>query len=103
MADYVHFSMPDTVRIMRDQQNRSHSCLDVPYIANYIYENPTSLDLSLKGFWISDRECLLSELSSDAELHSPSIYRMGRNSGTTAGRQLCTQVRKCLRVQVRYF
>ncbi|KAG2361254.1 Alpha/Beta hydrolase protein [Suillus spraguei] len=26
----------------------------VPYIANYIYENPTLLDLSLQGIWISD-------------------------------------------------
>ncbi|KAG6840952.1 hypothetical protein C0991_003012 [Blastosporella zonata] len=26
----------------------------VPYIANYIYENPTLLDLSLRGIWISD-------------------------------------------------
>ncbi|KAK7691257.1 hypothetical protein QCA50_004650 [Cerrena zonata] len=26
----------------------------VPYIANYIYEHPTLLDLKLKGFWISD-------------------------------------------------
>ncbi|KAG1850202.1 Alpha/Beta hydrolase protein [Suillus subalutaceus] len=26
----------------------------VPYIANYIYENPTLLDLSLQGTWISD-------------------------------------------------
>lgn len=26
----------------------------VPYIANYIYENPTLLDLSLQGMWISD-------------------------------------------------
>lgn len=27
-------------------------------IANYIYENPTLLDLSLQGIWISDRACL---------------------------------------------
>ncbi|KAH7921991.1 alpha/beta-hydrolase [Leucogyrophana mollusca] len=26
----------------------------VPYIANYIYENPTLLDLSLQGIWVSD-------------------------------------------------
>ncbi|KAF9224579.1 alpha/beta-hydrolase [Gyrodon lividus] len=26
----------------------------VPYIANYIYENPTLLDISLQGIWISD-------------------------------------------------
>ncbi|KAG1897571.1 Alpha/Beta hydrolase protein [Suillus fuscotomentosus] len=26
----------------------------VPYIANYIYENPTLLDLSLQGIWIND-------------------------------------------------
>ncbi|KAG1897584.1 Alpha/Beta hydrolase protein [Suillus fuscotomentosus] len=26
----------------------------VPYLANYIYENPTLLDLSLQGMWISD-------------------------------------------------
>ncbi|KAF8120710.1 Alpha/Beta hydrolase protein [Boletus edulis] len=26
----------------------------IPYIANYIYENPTLLDLSLQGMWISD-------------------------------------------------
>ncbi|KAG6873608.1 hypothetical protein C0995_013981 [Termitomyces sp. Mi166 len=26
----------------------------VPYIANYIYEHPTLLDLSLQGIWISD-------------------------------------------------
>ncbi|KAJ7476943.1 Alpha/Beta hydrolase protein [Mycena galericulata] len=26
----------------------------VPYIANYIYEHPTALDLSLQGIWISD-------------------------------------------------
>ncbi|KZS90898.1 alpha/beta-hydrolase [Sistotremastrum niveocremeum HHB9708] len=26
----------------------------VPYIANFIYENPTMLDLDLQGFWISD-------------------------------------------------
>ncbi|KAG1861628.1 Alpha/Beta hydrolase protein [Suillus subluteus] len=26
----------------------------VPYFANYIYENPTLLDLSLQGMWISD-------------------------------------------------
>ncbi|CAK5262124.1 unnamed protein product [Mycena citricolor] len=26
----------------------------VPYIANYIYENPTALNLSLQGIWIAD-------------------------------------------------
>ncbi|KAI0951764.1 hypothetical protein AcV7_007768 [Taiwanofungus camphoratus] len=26
----------------------------IPYIANYIYDNPDLLDLNLKGFWISD-------------------------------------------------
>ncbi|KAG0697100.1 Alpha/Beta hydrolase protein [Suillus ampliporus] len=26
----------------------------VPYIANYIYENPTLIDLSLQGLWIND-------------------------------------------------
>ncbi|OBZ66575.1 Carboxypeptidase cpdS [Grifola frondosa] len=26
----------------------------IPYIANFIYDNPSSLNLSLKGFWISD-------------------------------------------------
>ncbi|KAG2038256.1 Alpha/Beta hydrolase protein [Suillus americanus] len=26
----------------------------VPYIANYIYENPTQLELSLQGIWIND-------------------------------------------------
>ncbi|KIM77994.1 hypothetical protein PILCRDRAFT_607714 [Piloderma croceum F 1598] len=26
----------------------------VPYIANYIYENPTALNLNLQGIWISD-------------------------------------------------
>ncbi|THH29556.1 hypothetical protein EUX98_g4633 [Antrodiella citrinella] len=26
----------------------------VPYIANHIFENPSELDLNLKGFWISD-------------------------------------------------
>ena len=30
-----------------------------PDIANHIYNNPTQLDLNLKGIWISDRECLL--------------------------------------------
>jgi len=32
----------------------SYAGMYVPYIANYIYENPNLLDLSLKGFWISD-------------------------------------------------
>ncbi|KAL6304126.1 Alpha/Beta hydrolase protein [Sparassis latifolia] len=32
----------------------SYAGMYVPYIANYIYENPSLLDLSLKGFWISD-------------------------------------------------
>ena len=36
-----------------DPAKRDHS-LD---IANYIYENPTLLDLSLQGIWISDRAC----------------------------------------------
>lgn len=26
-------------------------------IADYIYENPTVVDLKLQGIWISDREC----------------------------------------------
>ena len=26
-------------------------------IANYIYENPTLLELSLQGIWVSDRAC----------------------------------------------
>ena len=25
-------------------------------IANFIYENPSNLDLSLQGIWVSDRE-----------------------------------------------
>jgi len=32
----------------------SYAGMYVPYIANYIYENPTLLDLSLQGIWISD-------------------------------------------------
>lgn len=33
----------------------------IPYIANFIYANPTMLDLNLQGYWISD-----PSLSSDA-------------------------------------
>lgn len=32
----------------------SYAGMYVPYTANYIYEHPGALDLSLKGFWISD-------------------------------------------------
>ncbi|KAG2126279.1 Alpha/Beta hydrolase protein [Suillus clintonianus] len=32
----------------------SYAGVYVPYIANYIYENPTLLDLSLQGIWIND-------------------------------------------------
>ncbi|KZT13239.1 alpha/beta-hydrolase [Laetiporus sulphureus 93-53] len=32
----------------------SYAGMYIPYTANYIYENPDLLDLSLKGFWISD-------------------------------------------------
>ncbi|KAJ7601105.1 Alpha/Beta hydrolase protein [Mycena floridula] len=32
----------------------SYAGMYVPYIANFIYENPTMLDLSLQGFWIAD-------------------------------------------------
>lgn len=32
----------------------------IPYLANYIYEHPTLLDLKLKGFWLSDRKLLLA-------------------------------------------
>ncbi|KAG1741365.1 Alpha/Beta hydrolase protein [Suillus lakei] len=32
----------------------SYAGIYVPYIANYIYENPTLLDLSLQGIWIND-------------------------------------------------
>ena len=28
--------------------------LDVPYIANYLYEHPGTVDLNLKGIWIAD-------------------------------------------------
>ncbi|CDO76356.1 hypothetical protein BN946_scf185011.g20 [Trametes cinnabarina] len=32
----------------------SYAGMYVPYIANYIYEHPKALNLSLKGFWVSD-------------------------------------------------
>ncbi|PSR83149.1 hypothetical protein PHLCEN_2v5798 [Hermanssonia centrifuga] len=32
----------------------SYAGMYVPYIVNHIFENPTALDLVLKGFWISD-------------------------------------------------
>ncbi|KAF7318183.1 Carboxypeptidase [Mycena chlorophos] len=32
----------------------SYAGMYVPYIANYIYENPGSLDLNLQGIWIAD-------------------------------------------------
>jgi len=32
----------------------SYAGMYVPYITNYIYENPGALDLNTKGFWISD-------------------------------------------------
>ncbi|KAG2134925.1 Alpha/Beta hydrolase protein [Suillus bovinus] len=32
----------------------SYAGMYVPYIANYIYEDPTRLDLSLQGIWIND-------------------------------------------------
>ncbi|KAI0059324.1 alpha/beta-hydrolase [Artomyces pyxidatus] len=32
----------------------SYAGMYVPYIANYIYENPTALDLNLQGIWVSD-------------------------------------------------
>ena len=31
-------------------------------IANYIYEHPDELDLSLKGIWIADRKTSFSHL-----------------------------------------
>lgn len=32
----------------------SYAGMYVPYIANFIYNNPTMIDLSLQGFWIAD-------------------------------------------------
>ncbi|KAI0352504.1 alpha/beta-hydrolase [Trametes cingulata] len=32
----------------------SYAGMYVPYIANYIFEHPTALNLSLTGFWVSD-------------------------------------------------
>ncbi|KAH9928842.1 Alpha/Beta hydrolase protein [Fomitopsis serialis] len=32
----------------------SYAGMYVPYITNYIYENPDALDLNMTGFWISD-------------------------------------------------
>jgi carboxypeptidase D len=34
----------------------SYAGMYVPYIADYIYSNPTLLDLKLQGIWIADRE-----------------------------------------------
>lgn len=41
----------------RDGHSDSDGCfraIDVPYIANWIYEHPGELDLDLKGIWIAD-------------------------------------------------
>ncbi|KAI1792554.1 alpha/beta-hydrolase [Ganoderma leucocontextum] len=32
----------------------SYAGMYVPYLANFIYEHPTDLDLTLNGFWVSD-------------------------------------------------
>ena len=45
--------MLDTVRAALHPRTPSHTYADVPYIANYIYENP-GLNLDLQGIWIAD-------------------------------------------------
>ena len=45
-------------------------------IANYIYENPALLDLSLQGLWINDRACssvVMILMSEGAERHRPAL------------------------------
>ena len=32
----------------------SYAGMYVPYIANFIYENPGAVDLDLQGIWVSD-------------------------------------------------
>ncbi|KAG1845213.1 Alpha/Beta hydrolase protein [Suillus tomentosus] len=48
----------------------------VPYIANYIYENPTQLDLSLQGIWISD-----PSISWDVVQEIPAVDFVNKHAG----------------------
>ena len=65
----------------------------VPYIANHIYNNPSELDLNLKGFWISDRtsKFLFVYFSGRADTVTPfpsfgSLVELGCCAGTDTGR-----------------
>ena len=37
-----------------DSVHETNLLPDVPYIANFLYEHPKSVDLNLQGIWIAD-------------------------------------------------
>jgi carboxypeptidase D len=73
-------------------------------IANYIYENPSLLDLSLQGMWISDRRLHFGSLcppkGSSADI---SFTLMGRGARGDPCSGLREQIRWPLLFQVRSF
>ncbi|CDO76353.1 hypothetical protein BN946_scf185011.g17 [Trametes cinnabarina] len=61
LAEQVVGFMQQFLEVFRELQGKklylsgeSYAGMYVPYIANYIYEHPDALKLSLTGFWISD-------------------------------------------------
>ena len=73
-------------------------------IANYIFEHPGALDLSLKGFWISDRKCSrVSDLRKRLYALFNSFHRVGRHSARDASCQFRTQIWERFRIKVSVF
>lgn len=62
-------------------------------IADYIYRNPSALQLSLKGFWISDRKQFCDSVVSGIQSQPTcSLHWLGRHTGRIARCQLRQQV-----------
>jgi len=62
----------------------------VPYIANYLYENPDELDLELKGIWIANRMFPLpfQHHNEHSCLSNPSYPQLGCCPNGNPGRRL---------------
>lgn len=73
-------------------------------LANFIFENTTkaTLDLDLKGFWISDRKLTISQSywASLSIEFSVDIFRRGTRADTCS--LLRSQIRECFLLQVSF-
>lgn len=72
-------------------------------IANFMYSNPSLLDLELQGFWISDRKSIAHKTVDfqNPDPMSCSLDLVRSRTRTNSCSRFCSQIRRSLLVQVR--